>query len=265
MTATRVLGLMLRTSPSVRSERNSTCQRSGPRRCKAATVHLSVDKVQRRQNLDRYPATYSDAHGSETTTIDNDGETLRLTLRNVDFVGRDFDSLEPNGATPEQLRVFTLNHGSLCSCRIEFRIPVPIHDRGSLLGGVLSVTLVLGDPAANGGLGGEQLRLVLEYGGQQIAGTGTSGWFEDELLEIQRQLPEGVFIKACINCMYSDYSPYGHGLFGGMMCFRNRKAEYLKVTTKQQFWSLGRQDRFVQETYLCPEFERRIPGTGYRG
>jgi hypothetical protein len=26
-----------------------------------------------------------------------------------------------------------------------------------------------------------------------------------------------------------------------------------------------RYDRLVQETYLCPEFERRIPGTGYRG
>ncbi|MCE9532807.1 MAG: hypothetical protein K8T89_17050 [Planctomycetes bacterium] len=51
-----------------------------------------------------------------------------------------------------------------------------------------------------------------------------------------------------------------------MMCFRNLKAEYLKVTTKKEFWSVhGRQDRFVQETYLCPEFERRIPGTGYRG
>lgn len=79
-------------------------------------------------------------------------------------------------------------------------------------------------------------------------------------------MPEGVFIKACINCRYSDYSPYGHGLFGCMTCFRNIKAEYLKVTTKQEFWSLhGRQDRFVQETYLCGEFERRIPGTGYRG
>jgi hypothetical protein len=51
-----------------------------------------------------------------------------------------------------------------------------------------------------------------------------------------------------------------------MMCFRNLKAEYVKVTTKEQFWSLhGRQDRLVQETYVCPEFERRIPGTGYRG
>jgi len=29
--------------------------------------------------------------------------------------------------------------------------------------------------------------------------------------------------------MFSDYSPYGHGLFGCMMCFRNLKEEYVKV------------------------------------
>jgi hypothetical protein len=216
--------------------------------------------------MDRCSATYSDAHGSETTTVDNDGETLRTTLRGVEFVGRDFDSLEPNGAAPEQLGRFRLNQGCLCSCRIECRIPVPVDDRGRLLDGWLAVELVLGDPAPNGGLDREQLRIVLEYDGQQIAGAGTSGWFEDELLAIQAQLPEGIFIKACINCLYSDYSPYGNGLFGWMMCFRNLKAEYLKVTTKAEFWSIhGRHDRFVQETYLCPEFERRIPGTGYRG
>jgi hypothetical protein len=216
--------------------------------------------------VDRYPVTYSDAHGSEATTIANDSATLRLSLRGVEFMGRDFDSLEPTGATPEQLWQFTLNHGSLCSCRIDCRIPVPVHDRGGALDGWLSMELLLGDPCANGGLDCEQLRIVLEYDGQRFAGSGTSGWFEDELLSIQAQLPEGVYFKACINCLYSDYSPYGHGLFGSMMCFRNLKAEYLKVTTKQEFWSVhGRQDRFVQETYLCPEFERRIPGTGYRG
>ncbi len=216
--------------------------------------------------MDHYPASYFDTHGSVATTIANDSETLRLTLRGVEFVGRDFDSLEPNGAAPEQLRQFALDQGCLCSCRIECQIPIPVHDHGKLLGGALSVKWVLGDPTPNGLLDRDQLRIILEYDGRQIAGSGKSGWFEDELLGIQAQLPEGVFIKACINCLYSDYSPLGHGLFGSMMCFRNLKAEYLKVRTKREFWSVhGRQERFTQETYLCPEFERRIPGVGYRG
>jgi hypothetical protein len=216
--------------------------------------------------MNRYPATYVDARGFETTTIENDGETLRLTLRGVEFAGRDFDSLEPVGTALDPAWGFTLSQGDLCSCRIECRIPVPVQDHGTLRDGVLLVELVLGDPTPNGGIDREELRIVLEYDGRRFIGPGTSGWFEDELLGIQAQLPEGIFIKACINCLYSDYSPYGHGLFGGMMCFRNLKTEYLRVTTKKEFWSVhGRQDRFVQETDLCPEFERRIPGTGYRG
>ncbi len=51
-----------------------------------------------------------------------------------------------------------------------------------------------------------------------------------------------------------------------MMCFRNLKSEYLKVKSKTDFWSVhNHYDRMVQETYLCPEFERRVLGTGYRG
>lgn len=196
----------------------------------------------------------------------NDGETLKLSLRGIEFAGADFDSLEPTDASHEQIQQFTLKQGCLSSCRIDCRIPVHVYDNGRLSEGALLVELVLGDPTPNGGIDREQLRIVLEYNGQQFAGSETSGWFEGELLAIQAQLPGGAFIKACINCLYSDYSPYGHGLFGDMMCFRNLKAEYLKVATKAEFWSIhGRQDRFVQETYICPEFERRIPGTGYRG
>lgn len=214
----------------------------------------------------RYPTTYTDARGSEQTVIINDSDTLRVRLRGVDFIGPDFDSLSPTeGATPEQIRQFTLQQGDLCSCRIECRIPVPIGGRIET-DGTLLVELVLGDPAPNGWLDREDLRLVLRFDDHTFASPGTSGWFEGELLKIQAQLPDGVFIKACINCLYSDYSPYGHGLFGCMMCFRNLKAEYLKVTSKAEFWAVhGRQDRFVQETFLCPEFARRVVGTGYRG
>jgi hypothetical protein len=101
---------------------------------------------------------------------------------------------------------------------------------------------------------------------RQTSSGDSGGWFEGEWLDIQKALPEAVVIKACINCLYSDYSPYGHGLFGCMMCFRNIKDEYLRVNSKQSFWSVhGRQERMVQETYLCPDFARRIAGTGYRG
>ena len=104
---------------------------------------------------------------------------------------------------------------------------------------------------------------------QYIAAQDNGGWFETALLDLQAQLrtlPEPLSIKACISCQYSDYSPYGNGLFGSMLCFRNIAAEYSQVTDKASFWAVhDRFERQVQETYLCPQFALRKPGTGYRG
>lgn len=106
--------------------------------------------------------------------------------------------------------------------------------------------------------------LVSSHGA--IDSAGTSGWFEDELLDIQRKLPAEVYLRACIGCGLSDYSPYGHGLFGNLACFRATKAAYRSVTNKHGLFAIwSSATGYVQETYLCPEFERRRPGTGYRG
>lgn len=215
----------------------------------------------------RYPATYYDTQGFEETTILNDGETLRVCIRGVEFTSSDFDSLEPaDDATPGQLSSFFLHQGELCSCRIKCELPIPVYDKGQLSTGELTVDLQLGDPAPNGGLDLEKLSIEFRYKSLQFVGLGKSGRFEDELIEIQKQLPSGIYMRACINCLYSDYSPYGHGRFGYLMCFRNLKQEYLAVTSKDEFWSVhDRYDRLVQETYVCPDFQRRISGTGYRG
>jgi hypothetical protein len=214
-----------------------------------------------------YPTKYSNDHFSEETTIKNDGEILCVLIQRLEFTGNDFDSLSPiEDLTLEQQKHLPLWDDCLCSCCIECEIPIRIHDQGRESSGKLFVRLDLGAPAKNGGLESEKLKIVLGYKNQIFAGSGESGWFEDELLEIQSQFPNGIFMKACINCLYSDYSPYGHGLFGCMMCFQNLKTEYIKVKTKQEFWSVhDRYDRMVQETYLCSQFERRVPGTGYRG
>ncbi|MBK8257863.1 MAG: hypothetical protein IPK82_34995 [Polyangiaceae bacterium] len=214
-----------------------------------------------------YPGTYSDANGVEPIHIRNDGEKPKVTIRGVEFAGRDFDSLEPvDNTPPENLNLFRLHFGALASCKFAFEMGISVVLNNRECAGVLQVTLTLGDPKPNGALDKEVLVLQLGWEGQSVCSSGKSGWFEDELLEIQGALPQGAFIKSCINCLYSDYSPIGHGLFGTMMCFRNIKEQYLAVRTKDDFFEVqDHHDRMVQETFLCSDFTRRVPGTGYRG
>lgn len=195
-----------------------------------------------------------------------------MTLRGVEFCGHSINLMEPIDKTDRpDLAQFDLNrfpHEAivLCACTIEFTMPMPISNQGKMIMGLLTVHTELGVPAERGWLDHELLRLALRVGDQTYQGTGRNGRFEDELLEIQAALPDGMYVQACINCAFSDYSVYGHDIFGDMACFRHCKAAYLAVKDKNDYMSMRCPTvDTVQETYLCSEFERRVPGTGYRG
>jgi Family of unknown function (DUF6304) len=219
-----------------------------------------------------YPARYKDRFGEEATTIQNDGETLTIVVRGVRFQGNDFDSFEPQGVSdPAQLPSFTFLHGSLCFCVIEADISVPVVTPTGIVDGLLTFQLELGEPLPTGQMDRERLKLCLKVNDRPYFSEGKSGWFEDEMLDLQGKLPPGTFMKACINCAFSDYSPYGHGLFGNLICFRANKKGYLGLPSGEDFSKDAYFDvmetvsEMFQETYLCPEFEKRVPGTGYRG
>ena len=214
-----------------------------------------------------YPTKYRDRFGEETTTIENDGAMLRMVVRGIEFTGRMFDDWEPSTTAPSpQLTNFPLNRGELCSYTLECEIPVSVVKAGQTTQAILRVHLELGEPHANGGVDREGLKLALGINSQSYESSGKSGWFEDELVDIQAMLPADDHMKCCFTCAYSDYSPAGHGLFGGLICFRNHKREYLSLAGKQAVFQLIEKTKeIVQETYLCPEFEKRVSGTGYRG
>jgi len=211
--------------------------------------------------LASYSANYRDQFGEETTTIRNDGKTLTMVVRGVEFASTmldDWESVSPDS----DLSLFNLHHGMLSSFSLDFAISMPVVDAAESVNyAILQVHLALGWPVANNSF---QLELTIE--GNSFKSCGKHGWFEDELVEIHSQLPKGTFIKSCFTCAYSDYCPAGNGAFGCMACFRNTKAEYHALKGKDAYFRLmDKIAEFVQETYLCPEFERRTPGTGYRG
>lgn len=215
----------------------------------------------------KFPGTFRDRLGEDAVTIEYDGASLRTEVRGVPFAGSDFDSLSPERPLSEEERGrVVLAHGDLCACTLDWAMPLNIIHDDQLVAATLRCALVLGEPDARGQLAEERLVLHLASPLGELRSSGRSGWFEDELLELQSELPSGAFLKSCIMCAHSDYSPAGHGLWGWMACFRGNKEAYAAVDSKVdlfEIWDTATER--VAETHVCPEFQLRRAGTGYRG
>jgi len=213
------------------------------------------------------PTIYQDANGSASTTLQTDGKSLRIKIRDAVFEGEDLDSLSPVADTkPESLQTFRIHQECLCDCRFDVEIPIQVTIPNGVEDGLIKARLDFGKPSSKGGLENEVIKLQLKFHDQEFQSTGKSGWFEDELLELEKQLPAGCHMKLCITCAFSDYSPSGHGMFGCLASFRGNKAEYSQVKSKGDIFRVwGTLTEYVQETHLCEEYELRKPGTGYRG
>ncbi|MDH6213389.1 DUF6304 family protein [Streptomyces pseudovenezuelae] len=218
-----------------------------------------------------WPVRYTDRHGAQDVVFESDGrEVIRATIRGVLFEGDTMDDLGAlSGEPPEQ--AFSFFDGALCSCLLEWEVPIPVEVRGSgVRPAVLHCALRLGAPAGpRKGLDAETLTTLLRLDGREYRNADDQDDFEDALHEVQRQLPRAARLKACVSCAWSDYHPVGHGLMGGLACFRDVKELYRQVDGKHGphgiFAVWPSRTEFVQETWLCGEFEHRVADRGYRG
>ncbi|MEV0910339.1 DUF6304 family protein [Streptomyces hokutonensis] len=217
-----------------------------------------------------WPGRYTDRHGAEAVVFESDGrESIRTTIRGVRFEGDSMDDLGALDGEPSE-DPFTFFDGALCSCLLEWEVPMSVAVGGQgVRKAVLDCALRLGAPAGPGrGLDAETLTTTLRLDGRQYRNDGDDD-FEDALNELQRRLPDGTRLRACVACAWSDYHPYGHGLMTGLACFRGAKDVYRLVEGKYGpdniFDAWDARTEFVQETWLCGEFEQRTGNAGYRG
>ncbi|MEO5930885.1 MAG: DUF6304 family protein [Candidatus Kapaibacterium sp.] len=221
-----------------------------------------------------FPAFYCDAFGCEHVVLRKIRGELSVTIRGVEFSG-DVDELTTNlsQGSPE-LESFTFRptpYGSfsgpdyiayeLAEYTLEWDMLISVSVQGCIETGTLTLRLrgLRNEPRSY-----PITTLILRYSG----GTSVTrvGEFES-MLNLQKQLPEGDHIRACITCLFSDYWIAGQPLYGGMGCFVEIKDIYLSCQDKDDLINLWNnyESPAVTETYLCPKFELRIPGTGYRG
>jgi len=190
----------------------------------------------------RYFAKYIDDLGEENTLIHNDGKILRMNVRNVEFSGDDFDSLQSD----EQGDI-------LSNCQIKCEIPIQLIANTDILEGMLKVWIDLRNSTDH-----PPLQIKLNYSDKEFISTGMSnGFFDEELWNLQKLLPQGVYFKTCLTCKLSNIGRY-EGMFGALGCYRGSKDEYFKIMgnqnphTKYNLLDIVTED--VQETYLCSEF-----------
>ena len=105
----------------------------------------------------------------------------------------------------------------------------------------------------------EALKLEIEYQGKTYKSSGKNSDFEKQLKELENELPSDVYLKICFNCRLSEYPPNIVNS-SKLRCFKNAKSEFKKIKDKWAFIELWTEKGIdVDETYLCPEFEKRPP------
>jgi hypothetical protein len=174
----------------------------------------------------------------------------------------DFDGLEPVHERDARTGALSLNSaGELYNCVLGGDLPCAVIIAGQRRDVAIRFGLDLRPDRAGSPDRPVNLRLSVAVDGAMFEVT--DAWFEDGLLGLEETLPPQMRLMCCVTCLYSDYSPGGHGLMG-MRCHRDAKEQYLAVRSKADYWNVPVTEE-VPETYLCPEYRRRIAGTGYRG
>lgn len=216
-----------------------------------------------------FPGGYRDEAGYEALTWRVEGSRRReppslgifTTVRGIDLRGTDFDGLEPADPSAVSGKLPLDQAGELTGCVLSGDLPCATAAGGRRRPATISFSLDLRPGTAAPPGPAHTLNLSLALDG--ITHEAADDWFEDGVQRLERALPPGAQLVCCLTCLFSDYSPAGHGLTG-IRCHRGAKEQYLAVQSKADYWPVPTTEE-APETYLCEEYQRRIPGTGYRG
>lgn len=234
--------------------------------------------------------------GTYTQCQDNTYWELSFTLDGITFVGIEFDDFElknPNDYETAKNKFNILKWGNNTfsngqyyynlqrySITVEIPIDVIKRDKVSLCKGIIKMQLALkahnpNIPQVKTYCDSEQVfrdnsectEFALIVDNMYFSADKLTTDFESALLQIHRKCKDDYLMKCCFTCQYSDYSPYGNGDFGTMLCYKRHKDIYLTVNNKDDFFEKLFELDFEQqqETNVCDCYEERLKCEGYRG
>lgn len=232
-----------------------------------------------------YKGIFRDVIGTSKATIDSMGTWVSLKTRGIRFEGADtltwtvrdylvsqevattkFKFHDPPYAKADIEVSHTGRIPMLDKFKLDFEIPVKL---ASVQTNEANAPPLLEDASIHvvsrhdGNIDAFAISLKMPDGNvvhPQALSIDTSGYptsFDEQIKQIQHQLPAKTYLKTCWNCAFSEYNPIAKSTFGGLACFRNwsgignvrDKVELLRNWPKH----LER----VQETHHCESFKRR--------
>jgi hypothetical protein len=186
---------------------------------------------------------------------------IRATIRGVPVWGGDLDGLEPEQLVPAGT-VLPLNRADeLTDCILTGDLPCTVHAGAQVIASVVRFRLDLRHQDH------PEKHLTLSCVLAGVEFSVTDDWFEDGVLCLERALPvrsayQGVRDLPVLGLLPRRSRPHGDLLpprCQGAVPRRAIQARLLECAGDVPV------TEDVPETYLCEEYQRRIPGTGYRG
>ena len=221
-----------------------------------------------------YSGTYTDKFGTERIVVKNDFKNISFKIGDYKFVSHGFDDFELENYknyTSEELERFTFRPLDIYNSTnkfyelrdfdICFVVPVVAFrpKNNNSFDATLEIKMIVRSTTS----GDSRINLKLNTGQKEYSAE--SGVFEIAANQINKEINGDFILKNCFWCLYSDYSVYGQGSVGSMICYVKHKDQYLKVKTKDEYMDLPTDNPFVQEIYYYDSFEPRRPEIGYRG
>jgi hypothetical protein len=205
-----------------------------------------------------YPTEYTDRKGTEFSKFITDGQSLKIKLRGVEFEGHFWELAPIKGQEEIARKYFDLNEfgelngitdlslgesSSVFSLNVNIPIKVVTNDNNEI------------DAIIEFGTNPHKMIFIIneeKYESERPS-------FEYGLASEFTKSLNIKHIKCCINCKYSEYSPYGSDEYGSLMCFKKSKKAWSKIgyqgLKKMEPWPKILNIEKTQEAFWCNEFK----------
>ncbi|WP_282628406.1 DUF6304 family protein [Empedobacter sedimenti] len=224
-----------------------------------------------------YKGTFTDKNGTRNIEILNDFEDFSVMIDGFQFSGYDLDGLALVDESSEEK---ALDHFDLRKISIHYSDPSTEQSRSYALELYnyqlkLQIPQIIIEVSTK-----KEFEIMMDFQlelrerfEEAIISFQTNGeHFEakSSLLEmvlddLQYQFKGRYRFKNCYGCLYGDYSVYGQGFMGSILCFKNQKEAYVSTQNKDEYMQLEMHDSQQQELYCCDEYEIRDKSVGCRG